>query len=203
MKTFELRTADGRCIARQVRMAYSFQARLVGLLRSDSLAVEEGLLLIPGGSIHTLGLRFTIDVVFLNRQMRIVGLAERVRPWRIRVGPKGTGRVLELAAGQIAATHLRVGMYLIVEWSDDQRGDYCSTVRLARQLTTVCERRPIQFSLRLPLDRHCTSPIAAKCSADARTHLASASFREGDVVRMLPCQRGSDSRVTPKPNAGT
>ena len=202
MKTLELRTDDGRSIARQVRMASSFGARLVGLLQSHPLAVEEGLLLIPGGSIHTLGLRFTIDVVFLNRQMRIVGLAERVRPWRIRVAPKGTGRVLELAGGQIAATHLRLGMYLIVESTEDDRGRPCHTVPLPRQLTSICERRSIQFSLKLPLNRHCTPPLAARCSAGARAR-GSASVAERSDLRMLPDRCGRGSPSTMKPSAGT
>ena len=179
MKTLELRTADGRCVARHVRMACSFQSRCVGLLRQNVIPAHEGLLLVPGGSIHTLGMRCTIDVVFLSRQMRVVGLAERVPPWRIRVAPSGTRRVLELAAGQIAATKLSVGTYLLVESTPPDRSEL-PTVKLSRARQPVCERQPIQFTLRLPLERRCAG------------------------VRS-PChdrhQRGS--RVTTPPNAGT
>jgi uncharacterized protein len=156
MKTFELRTATGRCIARHVHLACSFQSRCLGLLSRSAMPNGEGILLIPGGSIHTLGMRFPIDVVFLNRQMRILGLSEHVRPWRIRVAPKGTRRVLELAAGQIAAHKLKEGIYLIV---DAQTPNIPSS----RARTGPCERRPIQFSLRIPSQHHCGGLVRDKC----------------------------------------
>lgn len=158
MKTFELRTATGRCIARHVYLACSFQARCLGLLSREAMLKEEGLLLVPGGSIHTLGMRFPIDVVFLNRQMRILGLAEHVRPWRVRVAPRGTRRVLELAAGQIAAHRLKEGIYLIVD----------SGTPNTPNRSGPCERRPIQFSLRVPMQQHCGGPVPEKCSLTLR-----------------------------------
>lgn len=172
MKTLELRTVDGRCVARRVRMACSFRSRCMGLLSRDAIPPEEGLLLLPGGSIHTLGMRFTIDVVFLNRQMRILALAERVPPWRIRVAPRGTRRVLELAAGQISATKLTIGTYLIVDSASAEPTDRSNqpTIKMPRVATPTCARLPIQFSLRLPLERHCSAPVPAKCSPGARGH---------------------------------
>jgi uncharacterized protein len=160
MKTFELHTATGRCIARHVHLACSFQARCLGLLSRGAMPKEEGLLLVPGGSVHTLGMRFPIDVVFLNRQMRILGLAEHVRPWRIRVAPRGTRRVLELAAGQIAAHRLKEGIYLIVDAGPPNKPDRSGP----------CERQPIQFSLRVPLQQHCGAPMSEKCSTALRNH---------------------------------
>ena len=149
MKPLELRTADGRCIARRVHMACSFRSRCIGLLRRDSMPEQEGLLLMPGGSVHTLGMRFPIDVVFLSRQMRVVALAENVAPWRVLIAPKGTSRVLELAAGRIATTQLTVGAYLVVDRpSDDPCGR--TTTTMPRPGRVPCERSPIQFSLRLP-----------------------------------------------------
>lgn len=161
MKTFELRTATGRCIARHVQLACSFQSRCRGLLSRSAILKEEGLLLIPGGTIHTLGMRFAIDVVFLNRQMRILGLAEHVRPWRIRVAPRGTRRVLELAAGQIAAHRLKPGIYLIVDAQTPTGSS--ADMKLAQGRIEPCERRPIQFSLRLPSERNCVGPVRGRC----------------------------------------
>jgi hypothetical protein len=134
-------------------------------LSRGAILKEEGLLLVPGGSIHTLGMRFPIDVVFLNRQMRILGLAEHVRPWRIRVAPKGTRRVLELAAGQIAAHKLKEGMYLIVDAETPSRRDNSTRpmIQPPHIHPAPCERRPIQFSLRAPSQRHCDGPVREKC----------------------------------------
>lgn len=174
MKTLELRTVDGRCIARHVRMACSFQSRCMGLLSKRRIPEEDGLLLIPGGSIHTLGMRFTIDVVFLNRQMRVLGLAERLPPWRIRVAPRGTARVLELAAGQICATKLTTGTYLIVDSTPAEPTDRSKypTIKLRRSPSSGGARPPIQLSLRPPLQRRCSAPLPAKCSPGARADRA-------------------------------
>ncbi len=181
MKTVELRTADGRCIARQVQMACSFRSRCIGLLRRREILEHEGWLFIPGGSVHTLGMRFNIDVVFLNRQMRVLGLAENVAPWRIVIAPSGTTRVLELAAGKIATTRLIAGTYLIVDRSADDPSER-ATIKLPRPNHTPCERRPIQFSLRLPLDRRCASA-------------GPKPLRSPQPYRPAP-----DARVTMKPN---
>jgi uncharacterized protein len=136
MKTITLRTAEGRFIAHEVRIAYSLAARLLALSRERSLPSRAGLLLSPAHGIHTLGMRFAVDVVFLSRQMRVIGLAPRLRPWRVLLAPRGTGRVLELAAGQIAATGLKPGAFIVVESNQSQ-----------------CRQPPIRFSLRVPL-RH-------------------------------------------------
>lgn len=137
MRTIALRTPEGRFIAHEVRIACSLTARLFGLSRERSLPTRSGLLLSPARGIHTLGMRFAIDVVFLSRQMRVLGLAPRVPPWRVVLAPRGTGRVLELAAGQIAATGLKTGTFILVETPLSQ-----------------CQRSPIRFSLRLPVERY-------------------------------------------------
>jgi len=165
MRPLELRTADGRCIARRVHMACSFRSRCVGLLRRRSLPEQEGLLFMPGGSIHTLGMRFSIDVVFLSRQMRVLGLAENVAPWRIVIGPEGTARVLELAAGRIATTRLTAGTYLIVNRPSDTPGER-TTMKFPPADRMQCERSPIRFSLRLP--RRCEAQNPAALSARTR-----------------------------------
>lgn len=136
MKTIALRTGEGRFIAHEVRIVYSLAARLLALSRERSLPTRAGLLLCPAHGIHTLGMRFAVDVVFLSRQMRVLGLAPGLQPWRVLLAPRGTGRVLELAAGQIAATGLKPGTFIIVESNESQ-----------------CLRPPITFSLRVPL-RH-------------------------------------------------
>jgi uncharacterized protein len=89
----------------------------------------------PAHGVHTLGMRFAVDVIFLSRQMRVLALVQRVPPWRVLLAPRGTARALELAAGQIAATRLQAGTFLVVESSDPPQRP----------------RSPLGFSLRLPL----------------------------------------------------
>lgn len=162
VKTMELWTADGRPIARCVRLECSFRLRYACLSRDAPIGRHDGLLRSPGGSIHTLGMRRAIDVVFLSRQMRIVGLAPNIPPWRFRRAPSGTGRVLELAAGQIAIVGLEPGMFVVVESEEKIEPPTVVCRGGARRIS--CQRLPIQFSLRLPLDRRCGACSIGQCS---------------------------------------
>lgn len=95
----DLVTAQGTLLA-NARVASTFCSRLVGLLAQRSLAPAEGLLLLPGGSIHTLGMRFAIDVVFVDARLVVLKVAPAVRPWRHVSAPRGTWGALELRAGR-------------------------------------------------------------------------------------------------------
>ena len=59
-------------------------------------------------SIHSAFMRFEFDAVFMDRELRVVGLAERIPPWRARAA-KGSRNILELAAGEISRTGVAVG----------------------------------------------------------------------------------------------
>ena len=98
-----------RCV-----VAESFFTRLRGLLGRSELPRDEGILIVPCSSVHTWFMRFPIDVVFLDRDLRVVGVAADVRPWRMR-WRRGGKRVLELAAGEAAARGIEVGHRLRLE----------------------------------------------------------------------------------------
>ena len=91
--------------------------RLRGLLGRDSLPPGEGILLTPSPSIHSAFMRFEFDVVFLDREMRVVRLVERLPAWKAR-SAKGAKSVLELAAGEIERRGLEVGDELAVTEED-------------------------------------------------------------------------------------
>lgn len=84
----------------RVRIASSFLARSIGLLDRDAIDADEGLLFVPGGSVHTLGMRFAIDVVFLSGSLTVLEVAANVPPWRIALAPPNTRYVLELRANR-------------------------------------------------------------------------------------------------------
>lgn len=113
MQATSIMTADGTSVARFTRIASSFRSRLVGLLRRKNLHREEGLLISPGGSIHTWGMRFPIDAVFLDEDFRVLKVTHSLRPWRGSLAPRRTRHVLELRAGRSAELRLRVGMTLV------------------------------------------------------------------------------------------
>jgi uncharacterized protein len=82
--------------------------RLKGLLGRRSLPPGEGLLLRPASSVHTFFMRFPIDVVFLDRDLRVLSIARDLRPWRA-AGRPGARAALELPAGECERRGLRIG----------------------------------------------------------------------------------------------
>jgi uncharacterized membrane protein (UPF0127 family) len=79
-----------------------------GLLGRASLPSGEGILLRPAGSVHTFFMRFPIDVVFVDRELEVVGIEPALPPWRL-AGRRGAKAVVELAAGECERRGLAVG----------------------------------------------------------------------------------------------
>ena len=100
-----LRNIDTGCVvAARVLVADSFLTRFKGLMGRRSLPESEGLLLENCSSIHTFFMRFPIDVVFLDKNFRVVGAFPDVKPWRILAGVKGGIHTLELPSGVLTST---------------------------------------------------------------------------------------------------
>ncbi len=111
---------SGTVVAERVRRADTFATRLVGLLNRASLDADEGLLIDPCRAIHTLGMRFAIDAVFLDPEGAVVEVAEAVAPWRMTRVVRAARSVLELPAGRAREAGLRVGHRMdFVRSSDD------------------------------------------------------------------------------------
>ena len=81
-----------------MRVAHSFRARLLGLAFRRSAA--EPLLIPRCRSVHTAGMRFAIDVVFVDRQGFAVKIVRDLRPWRISLAA-GARAVIEMPAGTL------------------------------------------------------------------------------------------------------
>jgi len=91
----------GRVVARRVRVAASFWARLAGWMFRARLNGEEGLLLPGCRAVHTFGMRAAIDVCFLDARFRVVRTYRHVRPWRATGWVAGAVCALELPAGAL------------------------------------------------------------------------------------------------------
>ena len=102
---------DGSAVCSSCELADSFASRFRGLMLRAELPAGEGLLIRPTGSVHTCFMRFPIDVVFLDRDLRVVKIAEGVRPWRLATARQARA-VLELPAGEAAARGVTVGAQL-------------------------------------------------------------------------------------------
>jgi uncharacterized protein len=83
-------------------------SRMRGLLGRSGLPAGEGLLIRPAPSIHTAFMRFPIDALFLDRELRVLEVVECLRPWRM-ASKRGARAVLELSAGESARRGVRIG----------------------------------------------------------------------------------------------
>jgi uncharacterized protein len=98
-------------VCERCEVARTLGARTKGLLGRDHLAQGEGLLIERTGSVHTAFMRFPIDAVFLDRQMRVKKIVPAIPPFRVAWAP-GAKLVLELAAGEAARVGIEVGSRL-------------------------------------------------------------------------------------------
>ena len=96
--------------------ALGFWARLRGLLCRPRLLPGQGLWITSCNWIHTVGMRFAVDVLYLDREGRVLRLASDMHPncfgplvWRAR-------SVVELPAGTIESTGTTVGDQLAITW---------------------------------------------------------------------------------------
>lgn len=100
LEPVSLRNATrNRTVAERLTQARTLWERGAGLLALPQLAPGEALWLEPCGSIHTWGMRYALDVVFLSRDLRVLAVWRNVRPWRIAWAPRGTHSAVELLAG--------------------------------------------------------------------------------------------------------
>ena len=95
-------------------LANTSAARNVGLLRHKNLPAGQGLWIVPCQSIHTFFMKFAIDLVYLDKRLRVRKVRHSVRPWRISACLLAHS-VIELPAGSVAATATRRGDQLSIE----------------------------------------------------------------------------------------
>ena len=88
--------------------------RLRGLLGRWSLRSDEGLWVIPSRGIHTVGLFFQIDVVYLDESCRVVHLIESLKPFRIPPLRIHCESVLELPTRSIYTSNTQIGDQLLI-----------------------------------------------------------------------------------------
>ena len=112
----------GNVVCEQVVIADRARRRMRGLLGRRSLPPGEGMLLQPSPSIHTSFLRFPIDVVFLDRNLRVIKLVEHLPPWHAASAIDGRS-ALELAAGEIVRRNVQVGDQLLTVESNIDEED--------------------------------------------------------------------------------
>ena len=99
----------GVMLATQVKTAESFDERRMGLLNRDQFSTGEGLHIVPCDSIHTVGMKFSIDVAFLDEIGMVLETASDLQPGLRRIGCDRAVSALELPCGVLRMTGTRPG----------------------------------------------------------------------------------------------
>jgi len=110
-------------LAFRVKVADSIFGRLVGLLGRRSLEPDSGVWIVPANAIHTIGMLFSFDLVLIDKDFKVVGLRELVRPFRV-TWPEGKAEsVLELPAHTIFRSRTQIGDQLLIERYERKRSN--------------------------------------------------------------------------------
>lgn len=107
--------SNGAELANHAVTADTFFKRLKGLMFTKSLPAEHGLIIQPCQSIHTFFMNYSIDVLYLSKDLEIVGLDETVKPATVGKYRKRAYSVLELPSGTIRQTETKIGNYLTIK----------------------------------------------------------------------------------------
>ncbi|GFO55328.1 hypothetical protein GMSM_23350 [Geomonas sp. Red276] len=105
---------SGAVLAADLRVADTLLARTRGLLGRSHLPRGEGLLISPCKGVHTFFMRFPIDVIFLDKDDRVIRIGEHLQPYRVTGLHLGCRRVIELPAGTVSASDTAVGQVILI-----------------------------------------------------------------------------------------
>jgi uncharacterized membrane protein (UPF0127 family) len=95
-------------LADRVELADRAATRNKGLLGRSGLEPGEGLWITPCEAVHTFGMRFPIDLVYVDRAKRVRKVRSSVRPWRMSACLSAHS-VVELASGTVCETQTKAG----------------------------------------------------------------------------------------------
>ncbi len=98
-----------KTIVPELLVADKFTARLVGLMFKKSLPGNSGLMIPKCNWVHTLFMRFPLDIVYLNKDLSVCHIDEDISPWRFCLPVIKAENVLELNAGTVEAVSLKKG----------------------------------------------------------------------------------------------
>jgi|SRR5579862_1398038 len=113
-----LRACDattGAVIAERLRPAHTHWTRLKGLLGTRTLPPGDGLWIKPCRQVHMFGMRYAIDVVFLDAAQQVVHTVEALAPGKISPKVAAAASVLELPAGTVARVGLKSGAHIDID----------------------------------------------------------------------------------------
>jgi uncharacterized membrane protein (UPF0127 family) len=111
-----------------VAPADTLTARLKGLLGRVRLKPDDGIWLSPSRGIHTIGMLFAIDVIYLDAANRVIHLVEHMGPFRISPIRIKCASILELKSRTIYLSNTQIGDELLICAAREMK-EYCGVSR--------------------------------------------------------------------------
>lgn len=99
----------GRVLIADVEILESLPDRMKGLLGRTGLPPGQAVWIDPCPSIHTVGMQFDLDLIFLTKDHRVAKIVTGVSPWRVVMGGAGAHSVIELQSGWLSCDALAEG----------------------------------------------------------------------------------------------
>lgn len=101
-------------VLEDLKIASSFYSRAKGLLGRERLEPQEGLWILRTFAIHTFFMKFPIDCVFVDQNLKVVGLRSGVKPWRMTTPVWRASHVIEVCQGTVQQRGIEIGDQLHV-----------------------------------------------------------------------------------------
>jgi len=102
-------------LAQDVIIARTFFSRAKGLLGRRQFKGPQAIVLKPCSSIHTFFMRFPIDVIFVDRDNKVVGAISSIRPFRLSPIYFNSRFAIELPSGTLNSTSTQTGDTVLLE----------------------------------------------------------------------------------------
>jgi hypothetical protein len=100
-KKYILKKENGEVIASNMKIATTMFERMKGLMFSEDLPDCDAFLIKPCNSIHTFFMLYSIDVLFLDAEFKVVKSIRNIKPWRMTWLYFNSSQVLEMKAGSL------------------------------------------------------------------------------------------------------
>ncbi len=104
-----LNVRNGKVIADNVRFARTPWERAKGLLFALPLGDSEALWIEPCNGIHTFGMRYTIGVIAVSRDIHVVAVHDHIKPNRVLLPVRGGHATVELRPEALRGADVQIG----------------------------------------------------------------------------------------------
>ena len=113
-KRYIISKEDGMPVSTLARVADNFLLRLVGLMGRKSISEQEAVIFYSAPSIHTFFMRFAFDLVFLDKNRKVVRICQAIKPWKLVFCSQAV-TTIEFSPGTVIRSSLKVGDFLSIK----------------------------------------------------------------------------------------